>query len=87
MEVGKNGEYPLKLHKNVYGQKQAGRVWYKYMTKKFTEELGFERSQVAEWVFYRGKTIYFLYTDDSILTGPDQEEIEQLIKDLKKANL
>ena len=23
----------LKLHKNLYGQKQAGQVWYKYLHK------------------------------------------------------
>ena len=45
------------------------------MTKKLIEELGFERSQVDECVLYRGKTIYVLYTDGSILSGPDQEEI------------
>ena len=75
MEGGKKGECALKLHKNNHGHKQAGIVWYKYLTKKLTEELVFERSQVDECVFYRGKTIYVLYTDDSILAGPDQEEI------------
>ena len=49
--------------------------------------MGFERSQVDECVFCRGKKIYVLYTDDYILAGPDQEEIEQVIKDLKKFNL
>ena len=39
-----------------------------------------------ECVFYRGKTVYILYTDDSILAGPDPEEIEQVLKDLKKEN-
>ena len=29
VEGGTRDEYALKLHKNVYGQKQAGRVWYK----------------------------------------------------------
>ena len=76
----------MKLHKNVYGQKQAGRVWYRYPTKNLLEELGFEISQVDECVFYRGKTVYILYTDDSILAGPDPEEIEQVLKDLKKEN-
>ena len=75
------------MHKNVYGQKQAGRVWYNYLTQKLLEELGFERSQVDECVFYRVKTVYILYTDDSILAGPDPEEIEQLLKDLKNSNL
>ena len=84
---GKKGDHALKLLKNVYGQKQAGRVWYKYLTKKLTEELVFERSQFDECVFYRGNKIYVLYTDDSILAEPDQEEIEQAIKDLNKSNL
>ena len=47
----------------------------------------FELSQVDECVLYRWKTIYVLYTYDSILAGPDQEEIEQVIKDSKKSNL
>ena len=47
----------------------------------------FERSQVDECVFYIGKTIYIVYTDDSILVWPDKQEIEQVIKYLKKANL
>ena len=28
-----------------------------------------------------------LYTDDSILAGPDQKDIDQIIEDLKKAKL
>ena len=27
-------DYVLKLNKNVYGEKQAGRVWNKYLQKK-----------------------------------------------------
>ena len=49
--------------------------------------MGFEKSQVDECVFYRGKKVYILYTDDSILAGPYPEEIEQVLKDLKKSNL
>ena len=32
---GDNDDYARKLHRNIYGQKQAGRVLYKYLTKKF----------------------------------------------------
>ena len=28
---GDKKDYALKLHRNVYGQKQAGRVWYNYL--------------------------------------------------------
>ena len=31
--------------------------------------------------------MYLLYTNDSILAGPDKDEIAQVIKDLKGANL
>ena len=39
MEYGDNNEYALKLHRNIYGQNQYGRVWYKYLTKKLLMEL------------------------------------------------
>jgi hypothetical protein len=38
-------------------------------------------------VFYKGRTMYALYTDDSILAGPDLEETNQIIADLKAAKL
>ena len=50
VEGGEKGDYALKLHKNVYGQKQSGRVWYRYLTKNLLEEFGFKISQVDECV-------------------------------------
>ena len=49
--------------------------------------MGFTRSKIDECIFYRGKTVYLLYKDDSILAGPDKEDISKVIKDLKGANL
>ena len=82
-----SNEYVLKLHRNVYGQKQAGRVWNQYLVDKLINELHFKQSKIDECVFYRGKTLYVLYTDDSLLAGPDKSEIDQIVKDLKKAKL
>ena len=48
------------------------------------KKIGFTHSTVDKFVFYRGKT---RYTDDSIITGPDQEEIYQIIEDLKRFKL
>ena len=80
-------DYVLKIHRNIYGQKQAGRVWNKYLVSKLVE-LGFKQSRVDECVFYRGKTLYVLYTDDSLLAGPDKNEIEEVISDIRnKAKL
>ena len=80
-------EYVLKLNKNVYGQKQAGGVWNKYLEKKLIEEVGFTKSKFDECIFYKNETICALYTDDSILVGPDKDEIEQIIGDIQRVNL
>ena len=87
LDEGDSNDYVLKLHKNVYGQKQAGRVWNKYLVNKLTKELKFVQSQTDECVFYRGTTMYVLYTDDSILAGPDEKEIDQIIQEMKLAKL
>ena len=66
-------EHVLKVHKNVYEQKQYGRLWYQYLSRKITKEIGFTRSIVDMCVLYIRKTMYTLYTDKSILVSPDQE--------------
>jgi hypothetical protein len=80
-------EYVLQIHRNIYGQKQAGRVWNKYLVDKLVNKVGFKQSKVDECVFYKGNVIYVLYTDDSILAGPDQKEINKIIQQIKDAKL
>jgi hypothetical protein len=87
IEQGWNGDYVLKLHHNVYGQKQASRVWNQHLTKILMEKLGFEQSKVDDCVFYKGQVMYILYTDNLILAGPDPKEIDQIIEDMQKAKL
>jgi hypothetical protein len=87
VEGGRTQDYVLQLHKNVYGQKQAGRVWNKHLVKKLTKDLKFVQSKVDECVFYHGKMMYALYTDDSILAGPAQAEIDQIIKEMREVKL
>lgn len=87
IDQGKSDDYLLKLKKNLYGTKNAGRVWNEYLTKKLIKEVGFVQSEVDECVFYRGKTMYVLYTDDSIIAGPDEDELDEIIEDIKRAKL
>jgi hypothetical protein len=49
---GPSGKYVLKLHKNVYGQKQAGRAWNKSLVDKLVNKLRFKQSKIDECVFY-----------------------------------
>ena len=77
-------EHVLRLDKNLYGQKQAGRVWYQHLRKNLIK-LGFKPSEHDECVFYHGTTIFIVYTDDTILLGPDKKEIESIYKKLDAA--
>ena len=79
-------EYVLKCNKNIYGQRQAGRVWNEYLVGKL-KKIGFQQSSIDECVLYRGRTIYVLYTDDSIIAGPDRKELEDTIESIKKIGL
>ncbi len=85
-EVEGDGDYVLQIHKNIYGQKQAGHVWNKHLVGKL-KSIGFRQCQSEECVFTRGKAIYVLYTNDSILTGSDLKELEKIIEDMKHAGL
>ena len=87
MEDGNDKDYVLKLHKNVCGQKQAGRAWNKCLTDILVNKLKFEQSTSDECAFCRGKTMCALHADDSILAGPNEAEIDQIIKEMKQAQL
>ena len=84
---GNPNEYVLQLHRDVYGSKVAGRFWNDYLTKKLIQEVGFCKSKIDECVFYKVKKLCLPYTDDSIVAGPDQNETNEIIKDIKKANI
>jgi hypothetical protein len=79
-------DYVFKVNKNVYGTHQAGRVWNKHLVDKLTEA-GFEQSEIDECVFYRGNCLYILYTDDSILVGPTDEELDETIAAMQNTGL
>ena len=86
VENGKREDYVMKVNKNVYGTHQAGRVWNKFLVSKL-ESIGFIQSQIDECVFYCGRCIYVLYTDDSILVGPDDDELDAIINNMQTVGL
>ncbi len=73
----------VKLIKNLYGQKQAGRVWNDYLVQGLVDR-GFIQSKVDECVFYKDTTILLVYVDDAILCGPSSKDIDDIIASLKK---
>jgi hypothetical protein len=74
-------EYALKLEKNLYGLKQAGRVWNLHLTRQLLE-LGFSQSAVDQCVFYKGTCVLLIYCDDTLMMSPSKTELDDVFKKL-----
>ena len=83
---GEKADFVLRMLRNIYGQKQAGRVWNKYL-HGILLRLGFVQSQVDEGIYYRCGVIYLLYTDDSLLASKDETKLNQAMKDIQDSGL
>ena len=55
----------LNLLRNVYVQKQSGKVWTNFLSENLFK-IVFERSNIDECVFYRGNLVFLGCVDDSI---------------------
>jgi Reverse transcriptase (RNA-dependent DNA polymerase) len=77
-------EWVLEVLNNIYGQRQAGKVWYDYLTEGLIQKLGFQQSEHDPCILWRGSCIIIIYTDDTIITGPDEKEIDTVIADISK---
>ena len=74
--------HALKLVCNVYGQKQVGRVWNKYIDQGM-KEIGFTPSSFNPCLYYRGSIVFLIYIDDCIIFGPDSPSIDAVVADLQ----
>jgi hypothetical protein len=79
---GPSTKWALRVKNNIYGQKQAGRVWNDFLIHGLTTKLGFTQSQNDPSLLWKGKYIIIIYTDDTIITGPDEKVIDQLIQEI-----
>jgi hypothetical protein len=77
------GPHLLKLIKNLYGLKDAGRTWYQHIDKGL-QERGFEPSKIDPCVYFKGQIILIIYVDDACIIGPDKTEVENTIASLKR---
>ena len=71
----------LKLKCNVYGQKQAGRVWNKYMDEGM-KSIGFTPSKYDPCLYYRNSIIFLVYIDDCIVFGPNDKAIDEVVNNV-----
>jgi Reverse transcriptase (RNA-dependent DNA polymerase) len=79
-------DYVLHIRKNIYGEKQGSRVWHQHLNKKL-EAAGLKQSQIDDCVYTYKISIYILYTDDSILIGPDEQELVEITDRIQATGL
>ena len=72
------------LKRNVYGQKQAGRVWNQYMDQGM-KSICFTPSKFDPCLYYRKSIVFLVYIDDCIVFGSDDTAIDEVVADLRKS--
>ena len=77
-----NDTHALKLLKNLYGGRAAGRIWVQYLTTGLSN-IGYKQSKVDECVWYKGDIIFTFYVDDGIIWCPREEGIAEFMKDIQ----
>ena len=80
-KFGDGKTHVLKLKTNLYGQKQAGRVWNEYLGKGL-RKIEFKQSKVDPCIFYRDNLHFFFYVDDGFFVGSNEDEIKVVVKQL-----
>jgi hypothetical protein len=85
-ETGNSKDHVLKLLKNIYGQKQAGRVWNSFLMDKLTS-LGYTASLIDVCVFFCVDIIFMVYVDNGIFLGNDDAQLQQAITEIQGLGL
>ena len=76
-----DGKDTLKLNNSLYGLKQAPKTFYEKLRDGLLER-GFTQSMLDPCLFMKRDMICLVYVDDTIITGPDPNAIEDLITSL-----
>ena len=79
-----NKQYVLKLIKNLYGLKDAGKTWFEHL-KTGLESLGYTSSAIDPCIFYKKNCVILVYVDDCLVFADKRETADKLIEDLLKA--
>ncbi len=83
---GNSKDHVLKLERNIYGQKQAGRVWNSFLVDKLLS-IGLTPSLIDDCVFFRNDIIFMVYVDNGIFLGNDDLKLQDAIKEIQYLGL
>ena len=78
-----NGQLVLKLLKNLYGLKDAGRTWFEHLSYGLND-MGFQQTSSDPCIFIRNSDIIILYVDDCVIIFKTKQEADQIFPELEK---
>jgi hypothetical protein len=78
---GNSKDRVLKLLANIYGQKQAGRVWNNYLVTNLWA-INFKQSLIDDCIFYRDDIIFIIYAGNRIFLGSSDQQLRDIINEL-----
>ena len=78
-----SGALVLKLLKNLYGLKDAGRTWYEHLTDGLSS-MGFVATASDPCIFIKGTDMICLYVDDCIILSKSKTDADAIFKELEK---
>lgn len=76
-----DGKDVLKLNNSLYGLKQAPKTFYEKLRDGLLEQ-GFVQSIIDPCLFMKQDMICVIYVDDTIITGSEEQAIEEMITSL-----
>ena len=74
----------LKLIRNIYGQKQARRVWNKNLDE-VTKVVGSTPSDYDPCLCYKRNVVMLIYIDDCLVFSPEPKLIDKTVSDLRNS--
>ena len=77
------GEMVLKLEKNLYGLKDAGRTWFEHLTDELTT-MNFRPTENDPCIWIRGKSVIVLYVDDCIIITRTKTEADEIYQEIER---
>ena len=79
----KEGEMVLRLKRNLYGLKDAGRTWFEHLSEGLLA-MGFSPTVSDPCIFTRGHDMIILYVDDCIVISRSEFETNKVYEELKQ---
>ena len=84
-QVPKDGQYVLKLRKNLYGLKDASATfWEKTRDTLVSKRYGFVQGNVDQCLFIRNDCILVTYVDDCLCFSRDPKVLDDIVSLLEK---